>query len=104
LPHHFNTSCRPYDFVSSVIILGVSQKFTSYRNRQVCGHSFSEEAIRQTFRGSPSVAKKCPASGCNQVFKLTDLKRDASLAKKVKNWNRRNQRAADHDDAEEIIE
>jgi len=71
---------------------------------QVCGHSFSEEAIRQTFRGSPSVPKKCPASGCNKSFKLTDLRRDTALAKKVRNWNRRNQRAADRDDAEEIVE
>jgi hypothetical protein len=35
---------------------------------------------------------------------LTDLKPDAALAKKVKNWNRRNQRAAEDIDAEEIIE
>jgi len=71
---------------------------------QICGHSFSEEAIRQSFRGSTSVAKKCPTSGCNKSFKLTDLKPDPALAKKVKNWNRRNQRAAEDVDAEEIVD
>ena len=72
--------------------------------RQVCGHSFSEEAIRQTFRGSASVAKKCPASGCNKSFKLTDLAPNKELAKKVKNWERRNKRAVEDCGAEEIIE
>jgi SUMO ligase MMS21 Smc5/6 complex component len=81
------------------------RKFTnSCDSRQICGHSFSEEAIRQSFRGSTSVAKKCPTSGCNKSFKLTDLKPDPALAKKVKNWNRRNQRAAEDVDAEEIVE
>jgi E3 SUMO-protein ligase NSE2 len=87
------------------VIFCIPQNFTGCCNsRKVCGHSFSEDAIRQTFRGSPSVAKKCPASGCNKSFRLTDLVKDATLAKKVRNWNRRNQRAAEDIDAEEIIE
>jgi len=105
LSHHADPSCQPHDFVSPVVIIGDPQRVTVLcTSRKVCGHSFSEEAIRQTFRGSTSVAKKCPASGCNKTFKLTDLTPDAALAKKVRNWNRRNQRAAEHDDAEEIIE
>jgi len=71
---------------------------------QVCGHSFSEEAIRQTFRGSASAVKRCPASGCNKSLKLSDLTPNKELAKKVKSWERRNKRAAENSDAEEVIE
>ena len=70
--------------------------------RQICGHSFSADAIRQTFRGSPTV--KCPAAGCTKIFTLSDLKPNKDLAKKVKAWQRRVQRAAEHSDAEEIID
>ncbi|KAF8895410.1 hypothetical protein BD779DRAFT_1499346 [Infundibulicybe gibba] len=70
---------------------------------QVCGHSFSAEAIRATFKGSRD-PKKCPASGCNQSFTLSDCKANKDMAKKVKAWQRRAERTEEHSDAEEIVE
>lgn len=47
---------------------------------------------------------KCPASGCNKSFKLSDCQPDPDLAKKVKAHQRR-QRAAEADsDAEEVVD
>lgn len=47
---------------------------------------------------------KCPAAGCTKRFTLSDLKPNKDLAKKVKAWQRRVQRAAEHSDAEEIVD
>jgi hypothetical protein len=47
---------------------------------------------------------KCPASGCGKRLKKGDLQTDKALAKRVKAWQRRNERDADRDDAEEIID
>ncbi|RDB17908.1 E3 SUMO-protein ligase nse2 [Hypsizygus marmoreus] len=68
----------------------------------VCGHSFSSNAILQSFQGSPTV--KCPTSGCTKRFSRSDLKPNKELEKKVKAWQRRAQRAAENSDAEEIID
>ncbi|KAF9468565.1 hypothetical protein BDZ94DRAFT_1208718 [Collybia nuda] len=70
----------------------------------ICGHSFSGDAIRSTFRGAHGGSVKCPASGCNKTFKLLDLKLNKDLAKKAKNWDRRNKRAAEDSGAEEVVE
>ncbi|TFK73570.1 hypothetical protein BDN72DRAFT_868984 [Pluteus cervinus] len=69
----------------------------------VCGHSFSAEAIRQVFRSGHPV-KKCPASGCNKSFSLSDCRPDKDLAKKVKAWQRRAQRMEEDTDAEEVVD
>ncbi|KAF8650118.1 hypothetical protein AX16_005355 [Volvariella volvacea WC 439] len=69
----------------------------------VCGHSFSAEPLRQTFKtGSPM--KKCPASGCNRSFKLADCKPNPELARKVRAWMRRTQRVEDDSDADEVVD
>lgn len=69
----------------------------------VCGHSFSAEAIRQTFStGHPT--KKCPATGCNKSFSLSQCNLNKDLAKKVKAWQRRSQRTEEGSDAEEIVD
>ncbi|TFK40601.1 hypothetical protein BDQ12DRAFT_770143 [Crucibulum laeve] len=69
----------------------------------ICGHSFSGDAIKHSFP-RPGMAIKCPASGCNKSFKLSDCKPDANLEKKVKAFKRRADRAAEDSDAEEVIE
>ncbi|KAG5650963.1 hypothetical protein H0H81_010401 [Sphagnurus paluster] len=69
---------------------------------KVCNHSFSHDAIMQSFRGSPSV--KCPAAGCTKKFARTDLVPDKDLEKRVKAYERRARRAAENSDAEEIID
>lgn len=48
--------------------------------------------------------KKCPASGCNQMICLNDLKPDKELERKVKANQRRAQRREEDQDAEEIVE
>ena len=75
-------------------------------HRSVCGHSFSASAIRDycSLKGL-TAHTKCPASGCNKAFRFADCKPDRDLAKKVKAFNRRAERAAEEDsDAEEVIE
>jgi len=48
---------------------------------------------------------KCPASGCNKAFKLSDCQSDDVLAKKVRDHQRRAAAAAANDsDAEEVID
>lgn len=37
---------------------------------------------------------KCPASGCNKAFKLSDCQSDNALAKKIKDHKRRVDAAA----------
>ncbi|EDR13809.1 uncharacterized protein LACBIDRAFT_323012 [Laccaria bicolor S238N-H82] len=72
----------------------------------VCGHSFSAGAIRDycSLKGLTALTK-CPASGCNKAFRFADCKPDKDLAKKVKAFNRRAERAAEEEsDAEEVIE
>ncbi|KAG6830696.1 hypothetical protein H0H92_015172 [Tricholoma furcatifolium] len=69
----------------------------------VCKHSFSKAAIMQSFRGGePSI--RCPAAGCTKRFSRANLKPNKDLAKKVKAHERRARRAAENDDAEEIID
>ena len=49
---------------------------------------------------------KCPASGCNKAFKISDCRPDDVLAKKVRDHQRRAAAAAaaDDSDAEEVID
>lgn len=49
---------------------------------------------------------KCPASGCNKTFKLSDCQLDNALAKKIKDHKRRVDAAAAADDSdnEEVID
>ncbi|KAJ3568114.1 hypothetical protein NP233_g5923 [Leucocoprinus birnbaumii] len=69
----------------------------------VCGHSFSANAIKSTFR-SPSALNKCPAAGCTKSFRLADCKPNKDLAKKVKAYKRRMEREREDSDAEEVID
>ncbi|KAG6917463.1 hypothetical protein DXG01_002440 [Tephrocybe rancida] len=68
----------------------------------VCKHSFSKAAILQSFRGNEPV--KCPAAGCTKRFTRANLKPNKDLVKRVKAYERRARRAAENDDAEEIID
>jgi hypothetical protein len=50
---------------------------------------------------------KCPASGCNKRFRLSDCQSDDALAKKIQVHKRRVEAAAaaaDDSDAEEVID
>ncbi|KAK9712161.1 hypothetical protein K7432_007341 [Basidiobolus ranarum] len=53
---------------------------------QVCKHSFSKEAIVGHIRQSRTVAASCPVSGCSKYIKISDLKPNKSLARRVKQW------------------
>ncbi|KAF9565685.1 hypothetical protein CPC08DRAFT_782326 [Agrocybe pediades] len=70
---------------------------------RICGHSFSADAIREHCR-PPNQLHKCPASGCNKSFRLSDCVFDKALEKKVKNIRRRQQAAEENSDAEEIVD
>ena len=74
----------------------------------VCNHSFSADAIRDYFKKSYGQPMKCPASGCNQKFRLADCQADNALAKKIKDHKRRVDAAAaaaaDDSDIEEVID
>ena len=69
----------------------------------VCGHSFSAAAIREYLGPNKVTKKRCPASGCNQIFCQNDLKVDKELAKKVKDVMRR-ERMREEDSDEEVVE
>ncbi|KAG6831003.1 hypothetical protein H0H87_006576 [Tephrocybe sp. NHM501043] len=68
---------------------------------EVCKHSFSKNAILQSFRGGDI---RCPAAGCTKRFTRSQLKPNKDLAKRVKAYERRVRLAAENDDAEEIID
>lgn len=70
----------------------------------VCQHSFSAQAIRQMLGPNRFTKKRCPASGCNQMICLNDLKPNKELERKVKANQRRAQRREEDQDAEEIVE
>lgn len=72
---------------------------------KTCGHSFSEQAIRAFLKDSHGAAKKCPASGCNQMITMSDLEHNTNLEKKVKLAERRaRQQEESDDDDDEVIE
>ena len=54
------------------------------------------------------MAMKCPASGCNKRFRLSDCQADNALAKKIKDHKRRVDAAAaaaaDDSDIDEVID
>ena len=72
----------------------------------ICKHSFSADAIRDYFKNSLGREMKCPASGCNKRFRLSDCQTDNALAKKIKNHKRRvaAAAAADDSDIDEVID
>ncbi|KAI9435379.1 hypothetical protein F5148DRAFT_1266636 [Russula earlei] len=70
----------------------------------VCQHSFSAAAIRQVLGPNRFTKKKCPASGCNQMICLNDLKPNKDLARRVNAQQRRAQRREEEHDAEEVVE
>jgi len=70
---------------------------------EICGHSFSHDAIKEMFRNDRG-AKKCPAAGCNKAFTITNCKPNKALEKKIKLFERRQKRKEEEQDAEEVIE
>ncbi|THV05248.1 hypothetical protein K435DRAFT_745498 [Dendrothele bispora CBS 962.96] len=70
---------------------------------EICGHSFSHDAIKEMFRNSRG-AKKCPAAGCNKAFNITNCKPNPALEKKIKLYERRQKRKEEAQDAEEVVE
>lgn len=74
------------------------------RFRSVCQHTFSAAAIGQVLGPNRFTKKKCPASGCNQMICLNDLKPNKELERRVKAYQRRAQRREEEHDAEEIVE
>ncbi|KAJ7459749.1 hypothetical protein FB451DRAFT_1271421, partial [Mycena latifolia] len=68
----------------------------------VCKHSFSGAAIRDMFKNKHG-SLKCPAAGCSKSFTLADCKPNPELARKVKAHERRQARAQEDSDAEEVI-
>lgn len=68
----------------------------------MCGHSFSAAAIREYLGPNKHIKKKCPASGCNQMFCQNDLKVDKELEKKAKNAARRERMREDDSDGEVV--
>jgi SUMO ligase MMS21 Smc5/6 complex component len=70
----------------------------------VCQHTFSAAAIQQVLGPNRFTKKKCPASGCNQMICLNDLKPNKELERRVKAYQRRAQRREEDHDAEEIVE
>lgn len=72
------------------------------RDRTVCGHSYSGEAIRASFRGGRPIP--CPAAGCRKQITLALLKPNNDLAKRVKAYERRLARQDDDSDADEVID
>ncbi|KAJ3810177.1 hypothetical protein F5876DRAFT_42360 [Lentinula aff. lateritia] len=70
---------------------------------EICGHSFSQDAIREMFAGFRG-SKKCPASGCTREFRLVDCKPNKELVKKLRLHARRLKKKEQEQDAEEVIE
>ncbi|KAG7088494.1 hypothetical protein E1B28_012482 [Marasmius oreades] len=66
-----------------------------------CGHSFSQDALRQLFSNQQS-AKKCPAAGCNRSFRFQDCKPDRALAQRMRIFAKR-QKEKSQVSSEEII-
>ncbi|KAF9077586.1 hypothetical protein BDP27DRAFT_1311306 [Rhodocollybia butyracea] len=87
------------DYKCPLTLRPLENPFTS----EVCGHSFSRDAIREYFandRGS----KDCPASGCTRSFRLSDCKPNRDLAKKIKQHERRQKKKEEEMDVEEVVE
>ncbi|KIK69615.1 hypothetical protein GYMLUDRAFT_254920 [Collybiopsis luxurians FD-317 M1] len=69
----------------------------------VCGHSFSRDAIREYF-GNDQGSRNCPASGCREKFRITNCKTNKELAKKLRLHERRLKKRAAAMEAEEVVE
>ncbi|KAJ7784682.1 hypothetical protein B0H16DRAFT_1402744 [Mycena metata] len=70
----------------------------------VCKHSFSGEALKDYFKSARGVPKPCPTSGCSKKFTLADCHPNPDLARKIKAYERRQKRAQEDSDAEEVID
>ncbi|KAF5369473.1 hypothetical protein D9758_002536 [Tetrapyrgos nigripes] len=87
------------DYKCPITLLPLQNPVTS----EICGHSFSKEALKQMFMGSKA-AKKCPAAGCNKSFTYADCKDNKPLEKKIKAFERRQKRKEEEEDDGEVIE
>ncbi|KAJ7043978.1 hypothetical protein C8F04DRAFT_1027764 [Mycena alexandri] len=69
----------------------------------VCKHSFSGDALREYFKSARG-ALKCPTSGCSKKFTLAECQPNPDLIRKIKAYERRQKRAQEDSDAEEVID
>ncbi|KAH9950583.1 zinc-finger of the MIZ type in Nse subunit-domain-containing protein [Amylocystis lapponica] len=70
----------------------------------ICGHSFSQDSIKEFLGPNRATKKECPAAGCHKQISLSDLKPNKELAKKAKDAARRERAREEDSDAEEVIE
>jgi len=69
-----------------------------------CKHSFDEGSILQLLKKKNEI--KCPISGCGRTIKKADLERDAKIERKVKKYNKEQEKAAtqrDQDNEEDML-
>lgn len=88
---------------SSVFSTTLTNFIAELVHREVCGHSFSADAIRAMF-GNSKGSKKCPSSGCNRSFTYSECKPNKQLAKKMRLHERRMKKKEQETDADEVIE
>lgn len=85
---------------SYVESLSISGSADLLPRRSTCKHSFSKASMQEYLRAGQ---KKCPHLGCNQMLAMKDLHPDPELEKKIKAFQRREQRReADESDREDV--
>ncbi|KAI0260215.1 hypothetical protein BC834DRAFT_556285 [Gloeopeniophorella convolvens] len=88
------------DFNCPITLVPLEEPLTS----SICQHSFSAAAIRQMLGPNRYTKKICPASGCNQMICINDLRPDKDLERRVKAYQRRARQREEDPEAEEIVE
>ncbi|KAG6336055.1 hypothetical protein ID866_3028 [Astraeus odoratus] len=71
---------------------------------KICGHSFSEAAIREFLKNPKAGGTPCPAAGCTKRLTMAVIQPDKDLEKKVKIAARKRQRQEEDSDDGEVIE
>lgn len=51
-----------------------------------CKHSFNRDAILSLFGDQPDQSRKCPMMGCDQLFRVRDLKSDSAVREAALAW------------------
>jgi E3 SUMO-protein ligase NSE2 len=78
------------------------QVFKILRNRTVCEHSYSRDAIKEYLRGGQ---QPCPATGCDQRITWSALKPNHGLERRIKAALRREERRREEEEEDaEVIE
>ena len=97
-----NQAHQAYDIVS--VSCPSENLVHLHSSSKICGHSFSEQAIREFIKDGRGQKLMCPASGCNKPISMGDLDYDKALEKKAKLAERRAQRQHENSDDDEVIE